>query len=72
MPQRYTEVEDDCDDFCFGGQIIACDIRRALVLFDYTGERESWPLPLVRRWLEQDTDPLCAALSSSNFGLQAT
>ena len=65
VPQRYTDVEDDGDGFCFGGLVIHGDERRVLIKFDYTGDVESWPLSLARHWLEPDLDPLCLALSAS-------
>ena len=66
VPQRYTEVEDDGDGFCFGGTIESEDERRAVVRFDYTGERETYLRTLVRGWLsEADSTELLAAFSSS-------
>ena len=67
VPQRFTEVEDDGDGFCFGATIIHTGANRALVRFDYTGDIEGWSLTLVRQWLEPDTDPLCLALESSRL-----
>jgi hypothetical protein len=65
VPQRYTDVEDDGDGFCFGGSVVHSDEHRVLIRFDYTGDVESWPLALARTWLEPDLEPLCLALSSS-------
>ena len=65
VPQRFTEVEDDGDGFCFGAIIVAADERRAVLKFDYTGEREAWRLPLVRQWLADDgIDSLSSALDA--------
>ena len=65
VPQRYTEVEDDGDGFCFGAVVLSADAQRALIKFDYTGEREFWNLKLVKQWLRDDSgvDDLSAALS---------
>ena len=64
VPQRYTEVEDDGDGFCFGAIIVSANEKRAVLKFDYTGEREAWSTQLVREWLaDAGVDPLCAALS---------
>lgn len=69
VPQRYTEVEDDGDGFCFGGVVISVDRRkrRASILFDYTGERQTWPLSLVRQWCDPNTDPLCSLLEHAGL-----
>ena len=63
VPQRYTEVEDDGDGFCFGATIIAADDMRAFLKFDYTGEREAFSLKLVREWInDKGVDELTNAL----------
>ena len=65
VPQRYTEVEDDGDGFCFGAVIVAVDARRAMLKFDYTGEREAWRVELVREWLaDAGVEDLNTALST--------
>lgn len=65
IPQRYTEVEDDGDGFCFGGQVISIQRNLALVKFDYTGDLEHYSIPLVRTWLLSEIpDELLDALSS--------
>lgn len=65
VPQRFTEIEDNGDGFCFGAIIISADEKRAWVKFDYTGEREAWSLKLVREWLaDKGVDPLCDALGA--------
>ena len=67
VPQKYTEVEDDGDGFCFGATVIHAGANRALIRFDYTGDVEGWCLALVRQWLEADTDPLCLAFQGSRL-----
>ena len=66
VPQRFTEVEDDGDGFCFGAIVLSVvNAKRAILKFDYTCEREAFSLPLVRSWLcDAGVDPLCDALSS--------
>ena len=65
VPQRFTEVEDDGDGFCFGAIVVSADDRRAVIKFDYTGEREAWSLKLVREWLaDKGVDPLCDLLGA--------
>ena len=61
VPQRFTEIEDDGDGFCFGGAIVESGERRTLIKFDYTGEVEGWSTHLVREWLEAPLDPLMIA-----------
>ena len=67
VPQRFTDVEDDGDGFCFGATIIGGDAKRVLILYDYTGEQESWPSALASRWLEPDTDPIVIALEKASL-----
>ena len=71
IPQRFfpDEVVDDGDGFCFGGTVVSCRAREAIISFDYTGEREAWPLALVTTWCEPDISPLCDHLAGM---LQAT
>ena len=66
VPQRYTEVEDDGDGFCFNATITTADKQRAWLKFDYTGEREAWCLALVQEWLidTRGVDALSDALRS--------
>ena len=66
VPQRYTEVEDDGDGFCFGAKVLSANADRAWIKYDYTGECENWSIKLVRQWLRDDAgvDELSAALSS--------
>ena len=65
VPQRFTEVEDDGDGFCFGAVIVAADDRRSVLKFDYTGEREAWSSALVRQWLaDSGVDSLCDTLDA--------
>lgn len=65
VPQRFTDVPDDGDGFTFGATIINGDAKRVTILYDYTGEVESWASALCKRWLEPDCDPLCRALESA-------
>ena len=58
-------VPDDGDGFTFGATIINGDAKRVTILYDYTGEVESWASALCKRWLEPDCDPLCRALESA-------
>ena len=68
VPQKYTDVDDDPDDgFTFGATVIGGGFRRVSIRYDYTGEEESWPVALVNRWLEPDTDPLTRALEASSL-----
>ena len=65
VPQRYTEVEDDGDGFTFGAIVVSADDKRALLKFDWTGERERWSLKLVHEWLaDKGVDPLCDAFGA--------
>ena len=54
VPQRFTDVEDDGDGFCFDATVVSADEHRAILKFDYTGEREAWNLKLVRSWLSDE------------------
>ena len=56
VPQKYTEVEDDGDGFCFDAVVIAADTGRAFIKFKYTGEIEAWSLSLVKSWLSGAED----------------
>lgn len=73
VPQRYTEVPDDGDGFCFGGTVTHVDTNscRAYVRFDYTGEVEAYSQVLVRRWLVPLTEgyeSLCNVLEGCAVG----
>ena len=64
VPQRYTEVADDGDGFCFGAIIVSADDKRAILKFDYVGDVEGYSIKLVREWLsDAGIDPLCDVLS---------
>lgn len=69
VPQRFTDVPDDGDGFCFGATIIVGDAKRVTLLYDYTGEVEQWPRDMANQWLEPDTDPLCNALERLSHSL---
>lgn len=65
VPQRFTEVEDDGDGFCFGAIITRVVDGRALLKFDYTGDVEAYSMRLVREWLcDAGVTCLCDALSN--------
>ena len=65
VPQRFTEVEDDGDGFCFDAVIVSADERRAVLKFCYTGEREGYCVRLVRTWIsDHGIDTLCGALDT--------
>ena len=64
VPQRFTDVPDDGDGFTFGATVMHGDSKRVVIVYDYTGEQEQWPVSMVRQWLEPDTDPLCHALEA--------
>ena len=65
VPQRYTEVEDDGDGFCFGAVVMQQTPGRAMLKFDYTGEVEAWSVALVRSWLaDEGVDDLSSALEA--------
>lgn len=69
VPQRFTDVPDDGDGFCFGATIIVGDAKRVTIIYDYTGEVEQWPRNMAIQWLELDTDPLCNALERLSHSL---
>ena len=69
VPQRFTDVPDDGDGFCFGATIIVGDAKRVTLCYDYTGEVEQWPRDMANQWLEPDTDPLCNALERLSHSL---
>ena len=63
IPQEVFGFDDD-DGIHFQGTILLAAERRCLVLFDYTGEEEWFPLVMIRKWLlsEVPVEPLCALL----------
>ena len=63
VPQRYTEVFDDGDGFCFAGRILAVHGKGlATVRFDYIGDTERYSLALVKQWLQPEFDDLSRSL----------
>ena len=64
VPQRYAGVEDDGDGFCFNATIIEADTKRALIKYEYTGEKERWNLEMINKWLQPDHSALCDSLLS--------
>ena len=41
VPQRFTEVEDDGDGFCFDAIIVSADERRAVLKFCWMTQKET-------------------------------
>ncbi len=64
VPQSVFGIDDDDDDdkFAFSGTIAHTTHTDALVVFDYTGERQTFSLQTVQQWLEPDLSSLFAAL----------
>ena len=63
IPQRYTEVEDDGDGFCFGGRVVGIQGKLCVVKYDYTGDIERYSIALVRTWVSEIDDEVLQAFS---------
>ena len=63
IPQRFTEVEDDGDGFCFGARVIGMQGKLCLVKYDYTGDIERYSVALVRTWISDIDDDVLEAFS---------
>ena len=63
IPQRFTEVPDDGDGFCFGGRVIGMEGKLCKVKFDYTGDIERYSVALARSWLSDIDDDVLEAFS---------
>ena len=66
VPQSVFGMDEDDDDKFvfsgFSGTIAHTTTTSALVVFDYTGERQTFSIQTVLKWLEPDLSSLFAAL----------